>query len=156
MKIVLCFFSLAWFIFFAYEGFELYNETPLQIKRDSIFIKEHIDPSIAVIENFRQKYRRLPTAYEFKRMKGMDTESLGDTEYTIQGTDNYQLAVWRGDWFEYYNSFNKKYKTNNYSYGDGVSVLLLAIGIGLLPALIWWIIVSRRNRFKANPDNIFC
>jgi hypothetical protein len=58
---------------------------------------------------------------------------------------DYAIAIWRGEWTEYYFSWNNNYDTNNYSWSDGFSTLLIMIGIGFFPLVFWWLNYRKRK-----------
>ncbi len=66
---------------------------------------------------------------------------------------DYAIGVWRGDWMEYYFSWNKTYDTNNYSWSDGSTTLMTLTGIGLFPLIFWWIYFRKRK--KAAHNNVY-
>ena len=59
---------------------------------------------------------------------------------------DYAIGVWRGDWMEYYFSWNNTYDTNNYSWKDGFISLITLTGIGLFPLILWWIYLRKRKK----------
>lgn len=61
---------------------------------------------------------------------------------SIDWSKDYMISVWRGEWNEYYLSWENLYKGNGYSLKDGFIALVVNLCIGFIPMLIWWI--SRR------------
>lgn len=59
----------------------------------------------------------------------------------IDWNKEYALSIWRGEWNEYYTSWNKKYSGTNYSPKDGTINLWFSIIVGLLPLAV--IIISK-------------
>ena len=77
---------------------------------------------------------------------------LTDDQYKFKNVDwtkDFAIGVWRGEWMEYYYSWNNRYDTNNYSWRDGFISLLVYCGIGLLP-FIFWLLFYRRKRKAAH------
>jgi hypothetical protein len=64
--------------------------------------------------------------------------------------NDYAIGVWRGDWVEYYFSWNKTYDTNNYSWANGFSALITLTGIGLIPLVFWVIYLKKRKKAAHN------
>jgi hypothetical protein len=62
------------------------------------------------------------------------------------GQKHYMIAVWRGEWHEYYISWRHQYDNNSFTMTDGFVFMMVFIFIGLVPLLIWWLIVSVRRR----------
>ena len=70
------------------------------------------------------------------------SDFVKDDKEKINGADwtkDYAIAVWRGEWMEYYFSWTDDYNTNDYSWKDGFIGLLLYIIIGCIPIPFWWI-----------------
>lgn len=62
-----------------------------------------------------------------------DKEKLIDADWS----KDYAIAVWRGEWMEYYFSWSDTYDTNNYSWINGFFELLWCSIIGCIPVVIW-------------------
>ena len=148
MKIVWKVFLGVWFIAWTILGIKIYLDTPKQIKKDKKFKMERIDPVVKATKDFVTNNKRLPTDKEFQEFK-LDGELILnysdlpdelDEEIRISDWDNdtYAIAVWRGEWNEGYISKDDKYILNNYSTLDGVIGLLVAIGVALFPALLYY------------------
>ena len=58
---------------------------------------------------------------------------------------DYAIAVWRGEWFEYYFSWSDSYDGANHSWFEGIIFLIESIGIGIFP-LLFWIYYNKRNK----------
>jgi hypothetical protein len=156
--------SIAWFVLFVWIGTSILLETPTQMAKDKAFIKEEFDPKIAVIEHFKADHHRLPEVSEYEQMVNGDSTTLGssyirnikqiDSEIKdqVKGVDwsnSYVLAIWRGEWLEYYISANQKYITNNFQWYDGVMDLLFGVVIGCIPGISVWLYKRRRNKAHA-------
>ena len=63
----------------------------------------------------------------------------------VDWNKDFAIAVWRGEWYEYYFSWTDSYDTNNYSWRDGFISLAVLVGIGLLPLLFWWLDIRKRK-----------
>ena len=51
---------------------------------------------------------------------------------------DYAIGIWRGEWTEYYFSWTDSYDTNNYSWKGAFIGLIIYLGIGIIPIIIWW------------------
>ncbi|HEY4195789.1 MAG TPA: hypothetical protein VGM63_09660 [Mucilaginibacter sp.] len=138
-------------------GADFFSGTPKQIQKDKAFIINEINPYISTIDSFKKINNRLPSVSEFGNIKHSKSDKLGNAEYIREDryvssdikelvkntdwSDNYVLAVWRGEWFEYYISKNHKYITNNYSKKDGMIGLIICLVVGCIPAAInFWFV----------------
>jgi len=159
-KILINFFLIAWLCFFTWAGVNILLSNPKQIARDKDFITNEINPNIKTIDSFKFANHRLPTVAEFHKIKHGNSDNLGNANYVkqykdvdddvksyvknIDWSDNYVLGVWRGDWWEYYISYQHKYVTNDTRQSDGFIALLEFIVIGLIPLSLWlWF--NRKN-----------
>ena len=90
-----------------------------QHAKDKQFVQEELQPLAAHIEQFRADNGRLPTDDEFKiwdhgfaklyySHKPDFCDSWGE-----DGRD-FLIGVWRGEWFEYYQSWDKKTFSEEY------------------------------------------
>lgn len=61
-------------------------------------------------------------------------------------TKDFSIGVWRGDWMEYYYSWDGSYDTNNYSWGDSFKMLLYCLGMGIIPFIFWYILYWRNKK----------
>lgn len=165
---------LLWLVFFVIIGILNLLETPEQMKRDKSFIDTQVKPSIEFIENFRKQNFRLPTKTEYYKWKivydkdylinlKISKDSLvaenGEyirscrelpTEYTnecknIDWSKNYMIAVWRGEWHEYYLSWRNAYDTNNYNWVDGFIGMIVCFCIGFMPLIIWQLSTRKKK-----------
>ena len=55
---------------------------------------------------------------------------------SIDWSKNYALSIWRGEWNEYYTSWNNRYIGNNYSWTSSILGSIEMLFIGLLPFLV--------------------
>lgn len=93
-------------------------------------LSQAIDSSIGK-EAFLHKYIRCDgDVYEEK-----DLSNFKDANWAT----DYAIGAWRGDWAEYYYSWNKEYDGNNYTRKSGLFTLLLMTTIGIIPLLILWL-----------------
>ncbi|MBS7564152.1 hypothetical protein KHS38_07020 [Mucilaginibacter sp. Bleaf8] len=152
-----------WLAVWFFIGFCIWNDSSGQIARDKKFIENKINPHIALVNSFRVKYNRLPTVKEFNYINGTSVNDLADTDYIRDDksvpdeirsrvknwswTNNYVIAVWRGEWWEYYLSKNNTYITNRYSKTDALIGLLVCMGIGISPLVLN--VFFRRTRLYA-------
>jgi hypothetical protein len=58
--------------------------------------------------------------------------------------NSYAIAVWRGEWMEYYFGNDSSYDTNNYNWKSSSIMLLEYLAIGLIPIIVW--LVGRQLR----------
>lgn len=115
--------SIAWFVLFFWIGTSILFETPTQMAKDKEFIKEEFDPKIALIEHFKADHHRLSEVSEYEQMINGDFTTLGssyirnikqiddeikDQVKEVNWSDSYVLAIWRGEWSEYYISAGHK------------------------------------------------
>src|SRR5690606_5325060 len=64
------------------------------------------------------------------------TDVVSDDKAKLSAADwskDYAIAVWRGEWMEYYFSWSDTYDTNNYSWKDGIIGLLFYIIMACVP-----------------------
>ena len=54
----------------------------------------------------------------------------------IDWSKNYVLSVWRGEWNEYYTSWNNHYEGNNYNWTSSIIGAIEMLLVGLLPFLV--------------------
>jgi hypothetical protein len=83
----------------------------------------------------------IPGMSSIQYVRNLSTITMEDKE-KLNGANwekDYAIAVWRGDWWEYYYSWTDNYDTNDYSWKDGFTGLLILIIIGCIPLLFWWI-----------------
>lgn len=153
IKVVWLSLSLGWAVMLIAYGIHVYIDAPAQIQRDKDFIKNSINPYIATIDSFKVINERLPTIEEFNKLKHGTSPNLGNAEYIrseqfvddevkeyvkdIDWQHNYVLAVWRGEWLEYYVSTGKKYVTNNYTIGGAIFGMLLIFSLALVPLVVF-------------------
>ena len=77
------------------------------------------------------------------------SDIVGNDQSKFQKADwtkDFAIGVWRGEWMEYYYSWNKQYDINNYSWSDGYISLVVYFGIGLLPFIFWWRFYRQRKK----------
>lgn len=68
--------------------------------------------------------------------------------HLLEGVDwskEYAIGIWRGEWFEYYFSWNKTYYTNNYNWAKATFSMLFFIGIGLVPLFLWLLFKKKKR-----------
>lgn len=71
-----------------------------------------------------------------------DSEKFKDADWT----NDFAIAVWRGEWMEYYFSWTDQYDTNNYSWTSGFISFFLYFGISIIPLFIWWLNYKKKNK----------
>ncbi|MEO3405375.1 hypothetical protein AAFN85_15805 [Mucilaginibacter sp. CAU 1740] len=146
---IIYFVAVIWLLVCIGVGFGFLFDAPYQTKKDRDFIKYQIDPNITTIDSFRSVNGRLPSVAEFERIKNNSTGNYGNQSYIrepkfvdaeikdkvkdLDWNNNYVLAVWRGEWWEYYISRNHVYVTNNYKPVDGWIGKLIFFIIGVIP-----------------------
>ena len=85
-----------------------------------------------------------------------NSDILGEDQSKFKNANwskDFSIAVWRGEWMEYYYSWNDSYDTNNYSLSDGIISLFAYCTVGLLPIIFWWRYF--RQRKKTAHINVF-
>ncbi len=65
-------------------------------------------------------------------------------------TKDFAISAWRGEWMEYYFSWNNSYDSNNYTWNDGWISLIIFCGIGLLPIIIWVYLSKKTASIQKN------
>jgi len=68
----------------------------------------------------------------------------------VDWSKDYAIAVWRGEWAEYYYSWEKEYDGNNYSWQSGLFALIVMVIVGILPFFVWWYLNTRRKKRGLN------
>ena len=139
-----------WFAIFLVIGVGSLCMTPGQIEKDRSFVDTKLKPVVHYVDSFRKANNRVPTEPEFDSAKkiipdiwGADLlpgkeDGLRDGAFpaNIDWSKEYAIMVWRGDWAEYYYSWNKRYETNNWSWLDAFAMLAFSTIIGFIPLLI--------------------
>jgi hypothetical protein len=59
---------------------------------------------------------------------------------------DFSIGVWRGEWMEYYYSWDNSYDTNNYSWRGAYISLFAYCLLGLLPFIFWWRFYNQRKK----------
>ena len=166
MKLILKVLTFIWFAFWLTLGISILIDTPEQIEKDRIFIKTKIKPSVDFVYNFKMKNNRLPNYREFYTWernfyndyssdlnqkedsliadglkmyvrKQSDLGLDGKKFENIDWNKNFAIAVWRGEWTEYYYSWTDTYDTNNYSWKSSIWGFVIYQIVGLLPLIFW-------------------
>ena len=57
-------------------------------------------------------------------------------EENIDWDNNYMLSAWRGEWNEFYCSWNNEFSTDEYGWDDGIIALIIFCIIGIIPLVI--------------------
>jgi hypothetical protein len=166
--------SYTWLIVFLLLGIAMLEGTPLQMLKDKEFINKHIKPAVTLIDSFKKANSRLPTNAEFNELlytslsiyeeynpydsseESLVTGYIRDQKnvpdeiktQNVDWSNNYALAVWRGEWFEYYTSWDHKYIGNNYKWSSSISKFFYMAFIGGLPFIIPVIRKLFRKRFS--------
>jgi hypothetical protein len=151
-----------WLLLFTGIGLHFLIGATKQLQKDKDFLKRRIDPGIATIDSFKTIHARLPSVKEFEKIKNGSASNLGSQNYIrnlsdvdaeikskvkdMDWSDNYVLAVWRGEWWEYYISRNHVYVTNGYSIADGWIAMVAALIVGALPLI--GLVFHRMHRKK--------
>ncbi|HSY75148.1 MAG TPA: hypothetical protein VK810_06740 [Dongiaceae bacterium] len=91
--------------------------TLMQSKKDKAFVKTELVPLANYVVEFRDSKGRLPTEEELKRLAKTNYENEAVWYYTNKpdfmkawGTPgkDFVVGVWRGEWIQYYSSWDKK------------------------------------------------
>ncbi len=79
--------------------------------------------------------------------KSSDVISNDQSRFTnANWKKDFAIGVWRGEWMEYYYSWNDSYETNNYSWSDGFISLFVFTTIGLVPFVFWFYFYERNKK----------
>ncbi len=88
-----------------------------KFEKDKVFVQTNLIPLAEHVESFRVSIGRLPTEEEFNNWAETNFESKAVWYYTnkpdfmkdwgLQGKD-FVVGTWRGEWVEYYRSWDKK------------------------------------------------
>jgi hypothetical protein len=125
------------------------NEVPNQISKNREFKDAELVPLVNKVDSFLTTHGRLPTEGEFNKMYRTLThlptveyyqadsfEGIPELKQAERGTKNYVVVVWRGEWNEYYTSWNQHYSVDDFQSSNGIYNLLLSLVIGGLPLLL--------------------
>ncbi len=175
MRLILKVLTFVWIVFWLTLGISILIGTPKQIEKDRIFIENEIKPSVDFVYNFKKANNKLPNYREFYTWardyykdyssdltqkedsliagEGLKMYIRKQTDFEINDkkfdnvdwTKNFAIAVWRGEWFEYYYSWTDTYDTNNYSWKSSIWGFVLYQIVGLLPLIFW----KRRKNEKS-------
>jgi hypothetical protein len=161
MKRALKPFLFIWLAVWSMLGIMVLASTPGQMIKDKMFIEDKIIPSIIIVDDFKKKHNRLPTKSEFDslalsehlgtRIITSNIELVNEEndelhKYKIPDSDSYVLAVWRGEWNEYYVSWLNKFIGNNYNWREGFKGLLMCAMTGIVPFALYVIIKRVHNQ----------
>ena len=83
---------------------------------------------------------------EYIRSENDIPDELKPLPKNIDWSKNYALYIWRGEWSEYYTSWNNHYLGNNSSWAGSVVGLVEMLFVGVLPFLVTSIIRKYRKR----------
>ena len=84
-------------------------------------------------------------------MAGHVPSEIRDEVEDIDWSNEYVIAVWRGEWFEFYISEGERYITNDFGYSDAIKNFILTIGVGLLPLIALMIYQIKIRGAAPNP-----
>ena len=160
LKAVLYIISLLWFGLLTYVGIDNYSYAPDIIERDREFIAKALTPKVEFVEAFRSNQDRLPTLEEFNssleirpneyetyiREASQVPSEIRDDVKDLDWSSDYVIAVWRGEWFEFYISEGERYITNDFDYSDAIQNMIITIGIGLLPLMAFLMYQIKNNK----------
>jgi hypothetical protein len=143
-------FLFIWLGVWSVLGIMVLASTPGQMAKDKMFIEEEIKPFIIIVDEFKRKHNRLPTKSEFDslsqhpgtRIITSNIELVNEEndelhKYKIPDSNSFVLAVWRGEWNEYYVSWLNKFIANNYNWTEGFKGLLICAMIGIVPFALY-------------------
>jgi hypothetical protein len=130
-------------------GVDLFRSAPDIIERNRIFVANKLKPLVNFVEEFRKSHGRLPSLEEFNsllkippneyeiyvREDGNVPIEIREMVKDLDWSNDYVIAIWRGEWFEFYISEGKRYITNDFDYVDAIRNLIITIGVGLLPLI---------------------
>jgi hypothetical protein len=170
MKIFLKLMAILWLAVCLFAGVGFFLDTPMQIKADKKFINRELRPSVDFVKKFKTINSRLPTTKEFdswereyyykikpgnfviqylRGIESIDKDDLSKFK-NADWTKDFAIAVWRGEWMQYYFSWSDNYDPNNYAWDDGFTVLAIMFVLGLLPLLAWWVIRKQKRKILHN------
>lgn len=132
------FLTLLWLIFFFLAGYY----TIQQIYKDRDFKTERMEPVIQFIDNFKKQKHRLPTRQEF-----INSYYQGDqVDYRPSKYGDYNISIWRGEWYESYAS-----RTKTYDHPPSERIWLMEglalIFVGCIPLVLFHLFI--RKYFKS-------
>jgi hypothetical protein len=142
--------GLVWLIFWFLWGFNFgVNETPLQIKKNREFKNTQLAPLVNKVDSFLVTNNRLPSEGEFNKMYRTLTllptveyyqadkfEGIPELDKIQKGRENYVLVAWRGEWNEYYTSWDDHYSVDDFTKLEGLYNFLFSLLIGGLPFIL--------------------
>ena len=124
--------------------------------KDKLFIETYLKPNVNFVEQFRRMHNRLPTNKEFHSQSPQLTVEYIRSQHDVpdeistdtKGIDwskNYVIAVWRGEWNEYYISHGEKFITNEYGPSDGIIGFIVCLGFGAVPIIIYFLVKKKKS-----------
>ena len=78
-----------------------------------------------------------------------NSDVIANDQFKFKNADwkkDFAIGVWRGEWMEYYYSWNDSYETNNYSWSDSYISFFMFCGIALLPFIFWLYKVKKEKQ----------
>lgn len=149
-RVVLIILGFVWMTFWLLWAFNYgSNEVPDQISRNQEFKDRELVPLVNKIDSFLIIRERIPTEGEFNKMyrtltlsptveyyQADNFEGIPELEQVEKGPKNYVLVRWRGEWNEYYTSWNHHYSTDDFQSSSGIYNLLFSLVVGGLPLLL--------------------
>jgi hypothetical protein len=137
-------------------SYGMFEITPGQMVKDKEFFEKEIKPAVNFVKEFKRENNRLPSDTEFQNWLVCTNPSGRWIEYITQKSqvehmepmddfddvnwtdDFFAIAVWRGDWFEYYYSDRDEYKVNEWGWESAVVSTFFYTILGLIPMFFWW------------------
>ena len=91
---------------------------PEQAERDKEFIENRMTPAVDFVNLFYKENNALPTRIQFevwKESKGWGNRAL-DLDQKNNQTGRFELSLWRGEWYENYQSWTDDYTADDVGY----------------------------------------
>lgn len=145
--------SLVWPAIFGF------SEAPKQVSKNLKYKNSEFVPLINKVDSFLTTKKRLPTDVEFYRMYRTLTylptveyypadqfEGIPELDRIEKGPNNYILVSWRGEWNEYYTSWNNYYSVDKLHGSNGFYNFLYSLIIGGLPLLLILTLLNKRHQ----------
>jgi len=90
------------------------------------------------------------TAAEKDRLLDELADQINVQEMPYEG---WIVSAWRGEWSEFYTSWDNRYYTNNWSWQSGIAQSLYCFIIGFGPLAIYFLVLFFRGKNKALLQN---
>lgn len=128
------------------------NRIPSQNEYIDFMLKsepyKEIDPNSTNVDYWRQ--HGSPEFITDSKQLSSNSE-LRDRGITEMPPSGWVIRLWRGEWSEFYTSWDNRYYTNNYTWKWGIQQAIYCLVIGFLPLGAYLVILSIRNKRSGYP-----